>query len=310
MRPDVRHRLIVVAGPTASGKSELALTLARRLGGEIVSADSRQIYRGLDAGTCKPPRDAAVPVHMVDVADAHERYDAGRFASEASGVVSDILKRDRPAFIVGGTGLYIRALLDGLSPLPARSDEIRTRLMAQAAACGRESLHARLAAADPASARRIPAGNVQRVVRALEVLELSGRPLSALLQEPRRPALPPAARFVLRLEWPAAALRERIARRARGFWPALLAEARALLRRGLTGAEPGLESLGYPQALACARGELSEDEGLARLIAATCAYAKRQRTWFRHQLLADAVLPGGPDAERLATALTIPGSRP
>ncbi len=297
--------MIVLAGPTASGKTELAVLLARRLGAEIVSADSRQVYRLLDAATAKPTAAqlAAVPHHLIGVADPSEAYDAARFAREAAAAVAGIRSRGRRALVVGGTGLYLRALLEGLAPLPPRDEAVRERLAALAAAEGRAALHARLAESDPAAAAAIPAGNLQRVVRALEVLELTGRPISAHWADGRSGALPASA--VLRLELPTEVLNARIEARARAMWRPLLDEVRALVPARLRGDEPGFTSLGYREALAVLGGTLSDAAGLEALIAATRAYAKRQRTWFRGQLDAAPVVAGADAEETLARALSV-----
>lgn len=295
--------MIVLAGPTASGKTELAVALASRLGGEIVSADSRQVYRLLDAATAKPSaaQRARVPHHLIDVADPSEAYDAARFAREASAAIAGIRKRGKVPLVVGGTGLYLRALLEGLAPLPPRDEAARARLEARAAKEGRTSLHAALAKADPAAAAAIPPGNLQRVIRALEVLELTGKPLSAHWAEGRAGGL--AADAVLRLEVPVAALNARIEARAAAMWPALLAEVRALVPARFAGGEPGFTSLGYREALSVLRGETSAAAGLDALIRATRAYAKRQRTWFRGQLDAAVVEAGETPEKTLARAL-------
>lgn len=284
---------VVIVGATASGKTDLALALARRLGGEVISADSRQVYRGLDAGTAKPPRDArglceGVPCHLLDVAEPGEPYDAGRWAREAARLCGEIAARGRLPIVAGGTGLYVKALLEGLAELPGRDEAVRRRLEEEAARSGRAALHARLARVDPEAAAAIPANNLQRVMRALEVHELTGRPLTEHWRR-RAPGLP--ARAVLRLDWPASELSRRIEERARAMWPAMLAEAAALSDR-LAGDEPGLESLGYAEALACARGRLGSREGLESLISSTRAYAKRQRTWLRTQLRATPIAGG------------------
>jgi tRNA dimethylallyltransferase len=272
--------LIVLAGPTASGKTELAVSLALRLDGEVVSADSRQVYRLLDAATAKPSaaQRAQIPHHLIDVADPSETYDAARFAREAKAAISDIEGRGKFAIVCGGTGLYLRALTEGLAPLPPRDEAVRERL----ASLSKDVLHARLAKADPKAAAAIPAGNVQRVVRALEVLELTGRPISDTWGEKREGGV--TADSILTLEVPNEILRERIEARARAMWPVLLAEVRALVPSRYRGDEPGFTSLGYREAVAVLRGESSSDDGLAEMIHATHAYAKRQRTWFRHQL--------------------------
>ena len=296
--------MIVLAGPTASGKSELAVSLALKLNGEIVSADSRQVYRLLDAATAKPSAEqrARVPHHLLDVADPSEAYDAGRFAREASVAIADIRRRGKLAIVCGGTGLYIRALTEGLSPMPPRDEAVRARLTAEVERDGQAALHARLAKADPKAALAIPAANVQRVVRALEVIELTGRPISASWSEPR--AGGEAADAILSLEVPNDLLRERIEKRATAMWPTLLAEVRALVAARFRGDEPGFTSLGYREAVAVLRGELSSKDGLAEMIRATHAYAKRQRTWFRHQLSgAFAIEAGTTPEETLSNAL-------
>lgn len=281
--------MIVLVGPTASGKTELAAALAAQSGGEVVSADSRQVYRFLDAATAKPSAQlrARVPHWLIDVADPAETYDAARFAAEASAAIADIRARGKTPIVCGGTGLYIRALLEGLSPLPPRDPSVRARLEAAAEKEGPRALHARLAKADPAAAATIPAANRQRVVRALEVLELTGKTLSENWAAGRTGGMKASA--VLRLEVPAPVLRERIERRARAMWPGLLAEVSALVPSRFKGDEPGFSSLGYRQAQAFLKGGLSEAEAIEEMIRVTNAYAKRQRTWFRTQLAARAI---------------------
>ena len=300
---------VLVVGPTASGKTELALALARALGGEVVSADSRQVYRELRAGTAKPVCDPqgrveAIPYHLVDCVPVAEPFDAGRFAALARARIAEIRGRGRVPIVAGGTGLYIRALLEGLCELPPRDEALRRRLAEEARVQGRARLHERLRRVDPEAAAAIPANNIQRVVRALEVYELTGRPISSHWREDKKLSggrLVPAAIF--RIDWPPEILRQRIAARAKLMWPKMLSEVEELLRR-FTGEEPGFQSLGYPEAVACARGRLSSEEGLRRLISSTCAYARRQRTWFRHQVAA-AALAGGRPEDMLAGALSL-----
>ncbi len=294
--------MIVLAGPTASGKTDLAAALAEQLGGEVISADSRQVYRRLDAGTAKPSaaQRARVPHRLIDVADPSEPFDAGRWAREASTAIAAARAAGRVPIVCGGTGLYLRALLEGLSPLPPRDAAVRARLAAEAEEKGREALHARLAESDPAAAGAIPAANLQRVVRALEVLELTGRPISAHWREGRGGGEPAA--LTLRLEPSPALSRERVETRARAMWPAMLEEVRALVPSAYAGDEPGFSSLGYREALACARGELAAAAGLDELIRATNAYVKRQRTWFRGQLDAIALDAALPPEKLLAAA--------
>lgn len=278
--------MIVLAGPTASGKSDLAVALAERLGAEIVSADSRQVYRRLDAGTAKPTpaQRRAVRHWLIDVAEPTETYDAGRFARDSRAAIKDILKRGRRVVVCGGTGLYLKALLEGLAPLPPRDEELRERL----AKLGGPELHKRLLKADPKAAAGIPPGNVQRLVRALEVLELTKKPISQHWAEGRKDAL--AARKVLLLDAPPEWLTPRITARVEAMWPRLLDEVRWLVPKEYTGAEPGFTSLGYRQALEAASGRGDPDAMKDEMTALTVAYAKRQRTWFRGQLPGATVL--------------------
>lgn len=277
--------MILIVGPTASGKTELAFALAREISGEIVSADSRQIYRELSAGTAKPVPQG-IPYHLIDCVGISERFDAGRYHTAARAAVRDIERRGKTAIVAGGTGLYVRALTEGLCELPRGCEVLRGRLQEEASKLGRARLHERLARLDPRAAAKIPANNLQRLIRALEVIELTGRPLTTLWEETKTEKLAAASAFVI--DWPCDELCRRIRSRARVMWPAMLRETQALLNR-FTGREPGFESLGYPEAIACLRGELSSDEGLERMIQKTNAYAKRQRTWFRHQIQATPV---------------------
>ncbi len=281
--------LIVIAGPTASGKTDLAVELAGELSGEVLSFDSRQVYRHLDAGTAKPERDAqgrvrGVPYHLVDCLEPETRIDANRFAAMASPLLEDLRRRDVRPILAGGTGLYLKAILEGLDPMPPGDPALRRRLEKEASAEGRKSLHDRLAKTDPVAAAKIPPNNLQRVVRALEVRELTGRPISEFW----RPKPPRERSEVFTIEWPPEVLRERITRRCRSMWPEMLDEVRAL-REKYSGREPAFESLGYREALECVEGRLSCEEGLKKMIAATLAYAKRQRTWFRNQTVSVSI---------------------
>lgn len=293
--------MIVLAGPTASGKTDLAVSIAEALGAEVVSADSRQVYRRLDAGTAKPSaaQRAAVRHWLLDCADPSEAYDAARWAKEAAAAIADIRSRRKVALVCGGTGLYLKALLEGLAPLPPRDEALRARL----AVSSKAELHARLTKIDPEAAADIPAGNVQRVVRALEVFELTGKPISAHWRERRAGAVP--AELVLRLEPAPERSRERIEARTRAMWPGLLAEVAALVPKEFAGTEPGFTSLGYREALACVRGETSSDDALAAMIQGTVAYAKRQRTWFRTQLVASPLDASASPAALLAGAMSL-----
>ncbi len=296
--------MIVLTGPTASGKSEVAVALALRLGAEIVSADSRQVYRGLDAATAKPTRDqrARVAHHLINVAEPNERFDAARFAREASAAVDGIRTRGKVALVVGGTGLYLRALLEGLSNLPSGDEDVRGRLSALARSEGPRSLHLKLKKVDPKAAAAIDPENIQRLIRALEIFELTGKPISEHWAAGRTGGV--AASAVLRLDVPAETLNARITQRATNMWTPLLAEVRSLVPRRWRGDEPGFSSLGYREALAVINGKLDEAQGLAAMIQATRAYAKRQRTWLRGQIDAIGVDATGSQTEVLARALT------
>ncbi len=294
---------IVLMGPTASGKSALALDLAERFGAEIVSVDSAQVYRGMDIGSAKP--DAAtrarVPHHLIDLLDPTQAYSAARFVRDALAAVRTIRARKRVPILVGGTMLYFKALLEGLSELPRADPEVRAALDERAAREGWPALHAALSRVDPATAARLEPGDAQRIQRALEVWQLTGVPLSSL-QGRRRSAgsLGPAMRFALvpssrpRLH---AAIAERFdAMLAAG----LVDELRALRARYVLSAElPSMRCIGYRQAWAYLEGEIDEPTLRARGIAATRQLAKRQFTWLR-SMPAHAFDPHARDA---ATAM-------
>lgn len=270
--------LIAVVGPTASGKTALGVELARRLGGEVVSADSGQMYRGLDAGTSKPPT-CAVSHHLIDVLDPSEQADAGRFAELARAAIDGIRSRGKRPIVVGGTGLYLKALLVGLDPLPRRDERVRERLAELVEANGRRWLHEELERADPEAARRIPPDNLHRVMRALEVYELTGRPISE--QWTKTPALSSAPAYGIL--WRREELAARIRARCEESFPKVIEEVRRLVPARYTGREPGFKSLGYPEALSVLRGEVPPAQALERTVRNTLAYAKRQATWFRGQ---------------------------
>jgi tRNA dimethylallyltransferase len=279
---------LVVVGPTASGKTELALALARRLGGEVVSVDSRQVYRRLDAGTAKPIgawRDGwyfveGVPHHLVDFLEPTETFDAARFAALAAGAIEGIRRRGRVPVLAGGSGMYLQALFNGLDPLPPRSPELRAALERELAENGAESLLSRLKAVDPAAA--VWAGlNPRRLVRALEVIETSGSKLSEQWTGKFLKDLPEGGGLYLALDPGREELDRRIELRSRSMWPAMIEESKKLMADGLERGSPGLGVLGYPDAVAASLGETGLEEGRERLVRATRRYAKRQRTWFR-----------------------------
>ena len=289
-------RLLVICGPTASGKTALAVEIAERLGGEIVSADSQQCYRGLDAGTAKPTRDeqARARHHLLDVADPEEQLDAARFVRLADAAIEDIRSRGKNAIVAGGTGLWIRALLRGLLDAPGASAEFRALLRDEFERLGVPALHRRLREVDEAAAEKILPNDRVRIERALEVHALSGRPLSELQREHRFSA----ARYeaeIWYLDPPREVLRERIDARTRRMFAdgSLRRETEWLLSRG---AAKALRIIGYAECAAVLR---SGDWALAeeRTRSRTWRYAKRQRTWFSRD--AGAPLAWPYDAVRL-----------
>lgn len=253
------------------------MDLAARHGGEIVSADSRQIYRGMDVGTAKPTRDerARVPHHLIDIADPGERHDVARYQREARAALADISARGRLAVVVGGTGLYVRALLDGLDLESVPTDpDVRARLEAEAERG--EDLHARLAAIDPEAAAKVDARNVRRVIRYLEVSLITG----GVSARWRRSDAVPAVKIGLAppREW----LIERIERRVRAMLDqGVLAEARRLMDRGIDPRLPSMSAHGYVHWIAHLRGEIDRDRAVALTVRDTKAYSRRQMTWFR-----------------------------
>lgn len=279
-----RPPLLVILGPTACGKTRLSLDLARLLPCEIISADSAQVYRGMDIGTDKPSAAemVAVPHHLVGIRDPHESFHVADFQRLAAEAARDIAGRGRLPVVVGGTGLYIRALVTGyaLSPQPA-DPGLRERLALEAAEAGSDALHARLAAVDPAAAARIHPHNVRRVIRALEVYHLAGAPLTAL--EGRVEGAGPFEALLVGLIRDRDDLYRRIEDRvenqlARG----LVAEVAALLERYPPHLQ-AFQALGYKEVIAHLRGEVDFPTMVATLKHNTRRYAKRQETWFRRE---------------------------
>ncbi|BEQ16293.1 tRNA (adenosine(37)-N6)-dimethylallyltransferase MiaA [Desulfoferula mesophila] len=275
--------LVVLAGPTAVGKTGLSLELARRFGAEIVGADSVQVYRGLDIGSAKPTADeqARARHHLIDMADANENFSAARYAHLADEAITDIDARGKRPLVVGGTGLYLKALIFGLAPTPPVDQALRERLRREWEQQGPQAMHQRLGELDPASAAKLHPNDRQRVLRALEVCLQTGAPLSRRQKshgfaQARYPYL------MIGLERPRPELNRRIEERARAMWQeGLLEETRALLEAGVPPQAPGLASLGYRQAVAFLRGQMRSEDALFDMIKKTKAYAKRQLTWFR-----------------------------
>ncbi len=277
-------RLVGIVGPTASGKSALALTLAQETQGEIVSCDSLQVYRGMDVGSAKPDESerSLVPHHLIDVAEPQELFSAAEYARLARRAIAEIAGRARLPILAGGSGLYLRALLEGLFPGPARDDALRTRLDSIARRKGREYLHRLLARVDPDAARSIRVRDQVRVIRALEVFVLTRQPLSGQQGRGQEP-LRGYEILLVGLAPSRPELAERVERRTDAMLAGgLIEETRALLERGLGGARP-LQAIGYRQAAAVIQGRLTVQAARAEIIRDTMRYAKRQMTWFRHQ---------------------------
>ncbi|HET9177531.1 MAG TPA: tRNA (adenosine(37)-N6)-dimethylallyltransferase MiaA [Terriglobia bacterium] len=279
------YPLIAIAGPTASGKSELAVFLAARLGGEVVSYDSVQFYRGFDIGTGKltPEERRGIPHHLLDCLDPAEPFTAGDFRREAAKVIEGIRKRGNLPILAGGTGLYLRALLMGLFEGPPRSEKLRSRLRALADRRGREFVHRLLARLDPVAARRVDPRDLQKVVRAVEVCVVARRAMSALQARGREP-LAGYRCFKIGLNPDREDLYARINQRVeRMFAAGLEEETRRMLLRPDAEAIKCLGSIGYRQAAAALRGEISLDDAIRQTQTATRQYAKRQMTWFRRE---------------------------
>ena len=279
--------LVVVAGPTASGKSALALELALRFRGEIVNCDSLQLYRGLDLGTAKAPaaERRLVPHHLFDILDPREVTTAGDYAVRARRVLREIAHRGALPIVVGGTGFYLRALLDGLAPGPRRDEALRARLARmELRRSGR--LHRLLRRLDPATASRIHPHDTNKVIRAVEICLLSRRPAAELFLE-GRPALEGFRSLKLVLDPERKALHERIAARTRTIFAAgLVGEVQALVAQGVPADAKAFESIGYHEATEVLAGRMPEDRAIDSTIIATRQYAKRQLTWFRREPLA------------------------
>ena len=273
----------VLLGPTASGKSRLALDLAKDWPIEIVAIDSAQVYRGMDIGTAKPSaaERARVPHHLVDLIDPHEAYSVGRWRDAAVQVVDEILKKDRIPLLVGGTMLYYRALTSGLAAMPSADPELRAEIDGSAARRGWPSLHAELAKVDPEAAQRIQPNDAQRIQRALEVWKLTGEPLSKL--QLRKDAPLPFALKAFALMPERAQLHAKIAARFDAMLAAgLVDEVRSLKSRfALHPALPSMRAVGYRQVWEFLEGRFSADELRSRGVAATRQFAKRQLTWLR-----------------------------
>ncbi len=297
-------RIAALCGPTGSNKTALTVALrARGLPIEVVSCDALQVYRRLEAATAKPTaaERAAVPTHLVDMADPAEAMTAGRWAELAAQVITDIGARGAWPVVVGGTGLYYRALVRGLAQIPAVDPALRAQLAARWHGCGADALHAELARVDPAYAANTPAANRQRVLRALEVHAATGTPLSTWHAQTPPPRY---AAWLAVLEPDAVRHAAAVESRARTMAEPLLAEVAALLAQGLVATAPAMQALGYRDAAQVVQGAAPRAGFADRLARDHAHYAKRQRTWFRSEAADLRLDPAAPDAvDRIQAAL-------
>ncbi|MEU8543345.1 tRNA (adenosine(37)-N6)-dimethylallyltransferase MiaA [Streptomyces sp. NPDC048717] len=272
-------RVIAIVGPTAAGKSDLGVFLAQQLGGEVVNADSMQLYRGMDIGTAKLTVEerGGVPHHLLDIWDVTEAASVAEYQRLARAEIDRLLAEGRTPVLVGGSGLYVRGAIDALE-FPGTDPGIRARLEAELEERGSGALHARLAAADPEAAAAILPGNGRRIVRALEVIEITGKPFTANL--PGHESVYDTVQIGVDVARPE--LDERIATRVDRMWEAgLVDEVRTLEAHGLREGRTASRALGYQQVLAALAGECTQDEARAETVRATKRFARRQDSWFR-----------------------------
>jgi tRNA dimethylallyltransferase len=299
---------IFLMGPTASGKTALAVQLAQQLNGEIISVDSALVFRGMDIGTAKPTAQerGGIPHHLIDILDPSEAYSTGQFRSQALALMADLTARGKLPILVGGTMLYFNALSSGLAVLPAANPELRRRLDQELASLGKEALHQRLAAIDPKAAARIHPNDPQRVQRALEVYELSGQPLSDFFAD-TGPAIPYRILKLVVAPSDRAILHGIIAERFHQMLAqGLVEEVRALYQRGdLNAALPALRAVGYRQVWAYLHGDTDWQTMTEQAIAATRQLAKRQFTWLRKETEAEHLVTG--DSALVSQALACIG---
>ena len=273
-------RVIVICGATATGKSDIAIEVAQAIGAEIINADSMQLYRGMDIGTAKLPEGerGGIPHHLLDVLDVNQDSTVAWYQEQARSMITDIHARGKDAVIVGGTGLYIKAILDDLN-FPDTDPEVRAKLEAEAEEFGSASLFTRLEELDPAAALAIDRANTRRIIRALEVIEITGQPFTANLPREDSSRYPDALQFGLVMD--REHLRDRIDLRVDRMWEAgFVAEVDHLIEKGIRDGATAQRALGYAQLIAMRDGTMSEEEAKEDTKRASRQYARRQETWF------------------------------
>lgn len=301
--------VIVICGATATGKSDLAVALAGDLNGEIINADSMQLYKGMDIGTAKLSIEErkGIPHHLLDVLNVSEDASVAWYQESARQLISSIESRGKNAIIVGGTGLYIKAILDDLN-FPDTDPEVRNRLNAMAEKIGGPAMHDRLAKLDPGAALAIDAQNLRRVIRALEVIEITGKPFTANLPRKESTRYPAARQFGLVMD--RESLSTRIDARVERMWEeGLVAETTALVDSGIRDGRTAQLALGYAQVLRFIDGEITEDEAREDTKRATRQYARRQETWFSRDRRIQWISPRQPRLETIKELLTKPAVR-
>jgi len=273
--------LIVICGATATGKSDLAIALAQKLGGEIINADSMQVYQGMDIGTAKVPLDerGGIPHHLLDIYPVNQDMTVARYQELARAKVDQLRADGTPTIVVGGTGLYIKSILDDLN-FPDTDPDIRQKITDEAEAIGNEALHAKLAALDPVAALAIPFENVRRVIRALEVIEITGQPYTTNLPREGSTRYPDAIQIGLAMD--REDLGERINKRVDRMWElGFVDEVEELINHGLLEAKTAQAAIGYAQIIAMKHGVMNEEEAREDTKRATRQYVRRQETWFK-----------------------------
>jgi tRNA dimethylallyltransferase len=299
--------VVAVVGPTAAGKSALGIALAAALGGEVVNADSMQLYRGMDIGTAKlgPDEWEGVPHHLLDCWDVTHTASVAEYQADARAVVDRLLAQGRTPVLVGGSGLYVRAVLSELD-FPGTDPAVRARLEAELDAEGPGALHTRLAAVDPAAAAAILPANGRRIVRALEVVEITGQPFTARLPAPR----PVYDAVQVGVDLDPDSLDERIERRVDHMWErGLVDEVRALEPLGLREGRTASRALGYAQVLRMLDGELSEEDAVRLTAQSTRRFVRRQRAWFRRDPEVRWLDPTAPDVVARALEVVSTGGK-